>query len=194
MEWLAAVHIKDHGQPCAVTNASGSVVNSFVILKNVGTRTDLKYIENFREGLALADSGMVSGSWLTVGGSQYIVTTSQIDQATRQIVFQAVKVNASLEVQRRQNTYDAYGNATAQDWAPVAQNIPAYADPNFSRMHQEDSGLVPAQAFRVIFRAGYDVRVLDRVVFLGMKYQVDFIDQLFSPGNVALMVSNDTRA
>lgn len=198
MEWLAIAHIKDRGQPCTVTDASGGTTESFMLLKKVGTRTDLKYIENFKEGLILAESGLVSGDLLDVdaggtGTAKHLVITSQVDQATQQIAFQAVKINTTLEIQRQQETRDDNGNITGQVWVVIATDIPAYAGPSFSRMFQEDPGMVPAQTFQAIFRTGYDVQLLDRVVFSGIKCQVDFIDPLSSPGNYMLDVSNDTR-
>lgn len=189
MEWLAVNHIKDFGQACTINGTTPS----FCILRNIGTRTDLKYVESFREGLILADSNFASGDILEVGSDKFIGITAKIDQATGQIHCQVVKTNTSLTIQRYEKTYDDYGNVTGEAWNDIVTDVPAYAGTEFQRLQLEDPGLVQNKIMQVIIQGSNDVQSLDRLIFAGENWQVDNIDVLTSPGNKVLDVSKDTR-
>ncbi len=187
--------LRDNGQACTING----VTPSFVSLRKVGARTDLNYIENFKEGLILLDSGLASGNTLTVVDNgittSYLCITSQLDRASEQIAFQVAKINTSLTIKRYEEQKDSYGNTVpgSETWGTVATNIPAYAGVSFQRMVQEDPGMVPQQIFQVILQSVNDVQLLDRIVFSGQSYQVDTIDPVSSPGNNTLLISHDTR-
>ncbi|KJR97955.1 MAG: hypothetical protein VR68_11635 [Peptococcaceae bacterium BRH_c4a] len=180
--------IKWYGESALINGTD----QAYVILMAVGGHTDRKYVESIRDGLIAATSGLVSGDTLEYSGSKYLVTTTP--PASQGITsFQCVKTNAVLAIKRLQGTYDVHGNVTGQNWVNIVTDIPAYAEPTFQRMFQEDPGMVPRQSFQITLQATNDVRSLDRAVFSGANYQVDTIDSISSPGNKIIEVSSDTR-
>lgn len=183
--------LESRGQSCTIlrTVPVSTKVSMKRATKSVG---DLAVRDAYWEGLMLASANLASGEVFDVGGTRFIAQTVETDYTSKETHFFATKVNATLAIQRYEETLDANNNIVRQ-WISVAEGVPAFGEAVTASLRQYDPGLLPNTRYLFQIPRSIGVQLLNRIVYNGNPYQVDSIDDLMLLGLVRIQCSVDTR-
>jgi hypothetical protein len=191
--------ILEHGVDCTVNGVATKAV-----IGRVGRKTSASAWENERQGSFLPDITVPGGALVenAVTGESYLARSVYPEVVDGDVVAkltQMLKINATTNILRLTNTYDAYGNVTGNAWLDTATGtdvltpVKAFAEWISAAMRQTDPGLLATTIIRLYVQATAVIALLDRVMLGGKAYQVDAIDLLSSPGLAVVQLSGDTR-
>lgn len=183
--------LESKGQTCTILRTTP--VSTKVSVKRATKSTgDLAVRDSYWEGLILVSANLASGEVFDIGGKRFLAQTVETDYTSGETHFFATKVNATLVLQRYQETLSS-GNII-QQWVTVNSNIPAFGEIVTSNLRQYDPGLLPNTKYLFQIPRSTGVQLLDRIVYNGNPYQVDSVDDIMLAGIVRIQCSTDTRA
>ena len=183
--------IRAHGEECVIKRTP-EVVSHVSIKPATQSFSDNRDL--YRDGLILADSGLVPGEAVEVGGEILLIRSVYSDKQSGQLSFVASKANAVLTQSRFTETDDGWGNIT-QEWVAVTDSVYSTAQVVSAALRQQDPGLLPTTKWLFLVPATLPLQVLDRLQFKpnGDKCQVDAIDDIRLPGLLRAQCSDDRR-
>ncbi|MFT9371695.1 hypothetical protein [Paenibacillus polymyxa] len=113
-----------------------------------------------------------------------------------------IKTNASIEVQRYQQSYDSNDNPIGDpEFVPAAVDVVCFAQYVTAQLKQQEPGLLPSTVFVLQLQTTVDVKrpeetstaIPDRIVIGGKTYQVDEVDRMKYPNLLHVQLSEDRR-
>ena len=167
----------------------------------IETRLSMERITRSRDPLArdhlwhgyvLASSSLVSGEILQIGTDYFLVQSANSDHPSGELLYYAVKCNATVTHQRYTETADADGNLT-QSWTTLNSSVRAFADIVTARLRAEDPGLLDSAKYVFQVQKSLGIQELDRIVYGGSNYRVESVDDVAMIGVVRLQLAADVR-
>jgi head-tail adaptor len=188
----AAKYLQANGQSCTIIRDPTSP--SYISLKKVSnSTTDLGMREAFWEGLILANSNLVSGEIFQIGNDKYLTMSTITDKTTGELYVSAAKTNATLTHSRKEEAADTSGNIT-ETWTALHSNISAYGQIVTAELRRTDPGLVDNAKYVFQLPKNIGVQAMDRLIYNGIDYQVESVDDIALLGVVRAQLSIDIRA
>jgi hypothetical protein len=185
----ATQFLKHYGQTCTIARTPS--VTSCVSLKRVSSRgNDPSVRDGLWEGLILADSALVSGDLFTLGSDVYL--TQSAVPADGGLTFFALKCNATVTHQRNVETADTSNGNITQTWTTLA-TVDAWGQIVTAKLRVEDPGLLDGAKYLFMVAKVLGVCEMDRLVYSGVNYLVESVDDIAMPGVVRLQLGVDTR-
>jgi head-tail adaptor len=149
--------------------------------------------EAFWEGLILANSNLVSGEIFQIGNDKYLTMSTITDKTTGELYVSAAKTNATLTHSRKEEAADTSGNIT-ETWTALHSNISAYGQIVTAELRRTDPGLVDNAKYVFQLPKNIGVQAMDRLIYNGIDYQVESVDDIALLGVVRAQLSIDIRA
>lgn len=188
----AGKFLNSRGQNCTIKRTP-AVTSKVSLRRSTSSSRDLGAREAYWEGLILAEAGLASGEYFSIGSDNYLVQTVSPDQASGEQALFVAKCNVTLQHQRIDgNNIDANNNFI-NSWPTINANVSAYGEIITYRMRQEDPGLLDSTKYTFQVPKSLGIVKLDRLVYNDDPYEIVSIDDIGMSGVVRVQAAVDVR-
>lgn len=162
--------------------------------------TNMRQLENYKEGIFLPDSGLDSGDFVYnhTLDENYVISGTHNESyknETLSIVANLLKCNHLLTLKSLKKVADTRGNLK-NGLAPVLKGLPCYVEKVTSELRQFDAGIHPDTEYR-IYTTALDIKETDQIVLTvygkEKTFKVTAPDYDTFPKMLVLEVCSDVR-
>lgn len=123
-------------------------------------------------------------------GDKYIILARQVGADCTSM--QGKRINCQITMAHIEDRFENHKRVGVVETI-YATGVDVYSEDQSASMRVYDSGLLPHTVKKLYIQLGYDIKILDRFIYNGHKYQVDDIERERYRNMIVVQVSEDTR-
>lgn len=183
------------GQKCTIERDI-PIKSKLSMRRSTKASRDLGIRAGYWEGLIPIETRLRSGEIVKIVNefetTQYLVQHTNYDPQSRQIAFFSAKCNVVMDHKR-------YAEGVDEDFRPIKEwrtlngNKPCYGEIVNQRIRQEIPGLLEGTIYIFQVPKALGVKMLDRIVYGDVNYQVVSIDSIGLDGVYQIQLAKDLR-
>ena len=172
---------------CSVENKE----DEYVLFTRIGRGTKRFTVNNIFWGMLKYDSGFDVGDIIDdhKGNKYFLVAKVNSYRADKAELY---KTNCTVKIVRLVDEYEG-NDIVGQTEQVIADNQIATYEQVSARMKMYDLGLLKSTTVRVLIPKVADIKVLDRLILNGEKYQIDDVNKASFQNFYYLQLSVDNR-